>query len=143
MPARKPSDVVSTTLRLRADLHQRLERAAAIKERPLNGEIAERLAQSFDYERELRNYAFVAGMLETIVEISEETAEQRAARLAETDAPEPMVHVAEILTRAIARQKGVRQQVGRELEREAFLLANRGARNSSNLADNPKGRGSK
>jgi hypothetical protein len=53
--ARKSTDIVPLTLRLREDLRRKLERAADKAERSLNIEIVERLEASFTNEEKARD----------------------------------------------------------------------------------------
>jgi uncharacterized membrane protein YccC len=53
--ARKSTDIVAFTLRLREDLRRKLERAADKAERSLNIEIVERLEASFTAEERARD----------------------------------------------------------------------------------------
>jgi hypothetical protein len=64
--ARKPTEIVNFTLRLREDLRKRLERAADKAERSLNIEIVERLEASFAADDKARDQKQMMAKLDEI-----------------------------------------------------------------------------
>ena len=63
--ARKPADIVQPSLRIREDLHRRLEQAAKKRGVSLNFEMTTRLKESFDREAH-RTIDVVASDLEDV-----------------------------------------------------------------------------